>query len=92
LYTVEVIIAMIRKFVAHLKQEITRAVRAIKAGIGSALYHRVTSVIPVYGAFHGVVATIETAGSAVQTWLQKKIRSHAPVFSLFTFFGDRPTP
>jgi len=83
---------MIRKFVARVKQEITRAVRAIKAGIGSVFYRRVTSVLPVYDTLCGFVATIGTAGSAVQTWLQKKIRSHAPVFSLFTFFGDRPTP
>jgi len=89
---VEVIIAMIRKFIAHLKMKISRAVRAIKAGIGSTLYHRVTCVLPVYGALYGFVAAIGTTGDSVQAWPQKKTPMHAPVFSLFTFFADRPTP
>ena len=83
---------MIRKIIVHLNMKISRAVRAIKAGIGSALYHRATSVIPVYDALGGFVVAIRPTGNAVQAWPQKKTSRHAPVFSLFTFLGDRPTP
>lgn len=83
---------MIPKFIVHLNRKISRAVRAIKTGIGSALYHRVTSAIPVYDAMCGFVAAIRTTGNAVQAWPLIKTTRHAPVFSLFTFLGDRPTP
>ena len=83
---------MICKFILHLKMKLFRAVRAIKAGIGSAIYHRVIPVLPVYDAFHGFVAAIRTTGNAVRAWPLKKAPVHAPVFSLFTFFADRPTP
>jgi hypothetical protein len=83
---------MIRKFIAHLTMKFSRAVRAIKAGIGSAIYYRGTSVIPVYDVLCGFVAAIRTTGEAVQAWPLKKTSRHAPVFSLFTFLGDRPTP
>ena len=83
---------MIRTFIVNLKLRISRAVRTIKSGIGSAIYYRGTSVIPVYDVLCGFVAAIRITGDAVQAWPQKKTCRHAPVFSLFTFLGDRPTP
>jgi hypothetical protein len=89
---VEVIIAMIPKFIVHLKMKFSRAVRAIKAGIGSAFYRRVTSVIPVNRGFVGFIVTTGTENAVNAGLRYRKTSGHAPIFSLFSFFADRPTP
>jgi hypothetical protein len=85
------IITMIRKIVARLKMKLRMAVKAIKAGFISAAYPQVplpaAACLPFFGF---VVPTV--AENALNARLRyRKTSGHAPIFSLFSFFGDRQT-
>jgi len=90
MYRLDSIITMIRKIVAHLKMKFKMAVKAIRAGFMSAAYPQVplpaAACLPFFGF---VVPTV--AENALNAGLRyRKTSGHAPIFSLFSFFGDRP--
>ncbi|MFA4826502.1 MAG: hypothetical protein WC593_15235 [Methanoregula sp.] len=83
---------MFREIVAHLKMRLKKTAKAIKAGFVSVTYHRVTPSVSAYLPFSGYVIPTG-AVQALNLGLRYRITSgHAPIFSLFTFFGNRQTP
>ena len=83
---------MIQKLVAHLKMRLKKTAKAIKARFISVTYHLVTPSVSAYLPFSGYVVPTG-AVQALNLGLRYRITSsHAPVFSLFTFFGNRQTP
>lgn len=83
---------MIRKITEHLKMRLKKTVKAIKARFISVNYHLVTPSVSAYLPFSGYVVPTGVV-QALNLGLRYRITSsHAPVFSLFTFFGNRQTP
>ncbi len=83
---------MFPKLVAYLKMRIKKTAKAIKAGIISVTCPRVTPSISACFPFSGYIVPTG-AVQALNLGLRYRItNSHAPVFSLFTFFGNRQTP
>ncbi len=83
---------MIQKLVAHLKMRIKKTVKAIKAGFIPVTYPLGTPSVSVCLLFSGYIIPTG-AVLALNLGLRYRITSsHDPVFSLFTFFGNRQTP
>jgi len=79
---------MLREFIARLRTKATRIVRAVIAKLGAAIRTVTPSESAVAGFVHLIVST-ETA-DAMHTGKRYRLTSgHAPIFSLFTFFGLR---
>ena len=82
---------MIREIVAHLKMRLKKTVKAIKAKFISVTYHLVTPSVSACLPFSGYVIPTG-AVHALNLGLRYRLTSgHAPIFSLFTFFGNRQT-
>ena len=82
---------MIREIVTHLKMRLKKTLRAIKAKCISVTYHLVTPSLSAYLPFSGYVIPTGTAHALNLGFRYRLTSSHAPVFSLFTFFGNRQT-
>jgi hypothetical protein len=79
---------MIRQIIARLKSKVTRVVRAVFAKLGAAI----DSVTPSNSAVAGFLTLIvvSEAEDALDAGKRYRLTSgHAPIFSLFTFFGLR---
>jgi hypothetical protein len=82
---------MFREFAAHLKMGVKTVIRAIKAKINSITDYFSTSSVPAGQQFSGYVIPTSIA-SVMNLGLRYRLTSgHAPIFSLFTFFGNRQT-
>ena len=82
---------MIREIVAHLKMRLKKTVKAIKARCISVTYHLVTPSVSAYLPFSGYVIPTGTANALNLGLRYRLTSSHAPIFSLFSFFGNRQT-
>jgi len=83
---------MIRKLVAHLKMRIKKTAKAIKVGFISVTCPLVIPFVSAWLPFFGYIVPTGIV-QALNLGLRYRITSsHAPVFSLFTFFGNRQTP
>jgi len=79
---------MIRKFVARLALRAKAVARAIFAKIGAAMYE----VTPSVPACAGILLILASAKYKDPLNAGKRYRltsGHAPIFSLFTYFGLR---
>ena len=78
---------MFRDAFARLGTRLNEIAKAIRAKIGSA----VSQCMPSLPAFAGIKVFIVVTGSTNALNVGKRYRltsGHAPVFSLFTFFGN----
>ena len=82
---------MIREIVAHLKMRLKKTVKAIKAKCISVTYHLVTPSVSACLPFSGYVIPTGTANALNLGLRYRLTSSHAPIFSLFSFFGNRQT-
>jgi len=82
---------MIREIVAHLKMGLKKTVKAIKAKFISVTYHLVTPSVSACLPFSGYVIPTGTVNALNLGLRYRLTSSHAPIFSLFTFFGNRLT-
>ena len=79
---------MIKETFARLGTGLYEIAKAIKAKIGTAI----NQCMPSLPAFAGIRELIVVTGSTNALNARKRYRltsGHAPVFSLFTFFGNR---
>ena len=77
---------MISEFIARLKTKATRVVRAVIAKLGAAI----RKITPTDSAVAGFLDLIVSAKDAMHVGKRyRKTSGHAPIFSLFTFFGLR---
>jgi hypothetical protein len=82
---------MIREFAVHLKMGVKSVVKAIKVKINSITDYFSTPSVPACHQFSGYVIPTGTV-NALNLGLRYRLTSgHAPIFSLFTFFGNRQT-
>jgi len=79
---------MLREFIARLRTKATRIVRAVIAKLGAAIRTVTPSESAVAGVLHLIVST-ETEDTMHMGKRYRKTSGHAPIFSLFTFFGLR---
>jgi len=80
---------MIREFIALLRMRAKKAAKAMKAKYSTIRYHFTTT--PVSVCLPVPVLIVPTsAGNALNVGKRYRLTSgHSPVFSLYTFFGDR---
>jgi len=79
---------MIREFIARLRSRAKEMAEALVGKIGSAIRQCAPSCPPAAG-IHPLVVPAES-GNALDAGKRYRLTSgHAPVFSLFTFFGSR---
>ncbi len=79
---------MIKETFARLGTGLNEIAKAIKAKIGAAIHQ----CMPSHPAFAGIRELIVVTGSTNALNAGKRYRltsDHSPVFSLFTFFGNR---
>jgi hypothetical protein len=82
------IITMIQEFIARLRTRAKEIAEALMGKIGSAIRHYVTS-FPSGARLHRLSVPTES-GDALNAGKRYRLTSgHAPVFSLYTFFGNR---
>jgi hypothetical protein len=79
---------MIREFIAQLKRRVKEIAEALLGKIGSAICRYAPIRQPCIG-IHPLIVPVES-GNAREAGKQDRLTSgHAPVFSLYTFFGNR---
>ena len=79
---------MIREFIARLRMRAKEIAEALMGKIGSAIRHYVPS-FPSGAGIHRLIVPTES-GNALNAGKRYRLTSgHAPVFSLYTFFGNR---
>ena len=79
---------MIRKFVTRLVLRAKEVARAIFAKIGAAI-REVTPSVPAYAGIRLIVAAAKYKDAMNAGTRYRLTSGHAPIFSLFTFFGLR---
>jgi len=79
---------MLREFIARLKTKAKRVVQAVISKLGAAIRAVTPSESAVAGVLHLIVPT-ETADAMKFGKRYRLTSGHAPIFSLFTFFGLR---
>jgi hypothetical protein len=79
---------MIREFIARLRTRAKEIAETLVGKIGSAIHKYAPSCPPAAG-IHPLIVPAES-GNALDAGKRYRLTSgHAPVFSLYTFFGDR---
>jgi len=79
---------MIREFIARVRTRAKEIAEALIGKIGSAIRYYVPSCPPGAGIHRLIVPT--ESGIALNAGKRYRLTSgHAPVFSLYTFFGNR---
>jgi hypothetical protein len=79
---------MIREFIERLKKRSKEIAEILIGKIGFAIRHYAPSCPPDAG-IHGLIVPTES-GNALNVGKRYRVTSgHAPIFSLFTFFGNR---
>ena len=79
---------MIREFIARLKKRAKEIAEALIGKIGSAI-RKYTPSGPSSAGIHRLIVPTES-GNALNAGKRYRLTSgHAPVFSLYTFFGNR---
>ena len=79
---------MIREFIARLRTRAKEIAEALIGKIGSAIRHYAPSCTPGAGIHRLIVPT--ESGNALNAGKRYRLTSgHTPVFSLYTFFGNR---
>jgi hypothetical protein len=80
---------MIREFIARLRTRAKEIAEALVAKIGAAI-RKYTSSHSASAGIHTLIVPTES-GNALNAGKRYRVTSgHAPVFSLHTFFGNRP--
>jgi hypothetical protein len=79
---------MIRKFVKRLVLRAQEVARAIFAKIGAAI-REVTPSVPAYAGIRLIVAAVKHKDALNLGKPYRLTSGHAPIFSLFTYFGLR---
>ena len=79
---------MLREIFRRLKTKATRTVRAVIARLGAAIRTITPHVPAVAGVLHLIVPQ-ETADAMHVGKRYRLTSGHAPIFSLFTYFGLR---
>jgi hypothetical protein len=79
---------MIRKFVKRLVLRAKEVARAIFAKIGAAI-REVTPSVPAYAGIRLIVAAAQHKDALNFGKPYRLTSGHAPIFSLFTYFGLR---
>jgi len=84
-------ITMFREIAANLKMRLKKVVKAINAKINSITDYFSTPSVSARTQYSGYVIPTGTV-NALNLGLRYRLTSgHAPIFSLFTFFGNRQT-
>ena len=79
---------MIREFIARLRTRAKEIAKALIEKIGSAI-RKYTLSRPASAGIHRLIVPTES-GNALNAGKRYRLTSgHAPVFSLYTFFGNR---
>jgi len=85
-------ITMFREIAANLKMRLKKVVKAINAKINSITDYFSTPSVSARTQFSGYVIIPTGTVNALNLGLRYRLTSgHAPIFSLFTFFGNRQT-
>ncbi len=79
---------MIRKFVTRLVLRAKEVARAIFEKVGAAI-HEVTPSVPAYAGIRLIVAAAKHKDAMNFGKRYRLTSGHAPIFSLFTYFGNR---
>jgi hypothetical protein len=79
---------MIKEIIARLKSKATRIVRAVLAKLGAAI-REVTTLQSAAAGFSRLIVQRGTANAMHAGKRYRLTSGHAPIFSLFTFFGLR---
>ena len=81
---------MIREFIALLRIRAKKAAKAIKAKFSVISFHFATIPISTVWPVVSVLIVPTNAGNALNMGKRYRLTSdHSPIFSLYTFFGDR---
>jgi hypothetical protein len=83
---------MIRELVKNLEMGFKKMMKAIKAGFVSVTYHLVTPSLSAFLPFSGYVVPTGVVNALNVGKRYRLTSGHAPIFSLFSFFGNRQTP
>ena len=79
---------MLREFIGRLKNKATRIVRAVIAKLGVAI-RTVTPQVSAVAGFVHLIVSVKTEDAMHVGKRYRLTSGHAPIFSLFTFFGLR---
>ena len=79
---------MISEFIARLKTKATRIIRAVIAKLGAAVW-KIMSLKPAVAGFFDLIVPAGTKDALHAGKRYRLTSGHAPIFSLFTFFGLR---
>jgi len=83
---------MFREIAANLKMRLKKVVKAINAKINSITDYFSTPSVSARTQYSGYVIIPTGTVNALNLGLRYRLTSgHAPIFSLFTFFGNRQT-
>jgi len=77
---------MIKEIIARLKTKVTKVVRAVIARLGGAI-REVTTLPSAVAGFLKLIVPVKTADAMHVGKRYRLTSGHAPIFSLFTFFG-----